>query len=68
MNQVSLKIKHAMLDNNLNNTELAQKLNTTRQNIGRILSSDDFKISTLESIANALNCDLQIEFIPKKDI
>lgn len=44
---------------------LAQKMGTTRQNVHRILSGKDFKVSTLNEIANALGYSLKIEFIPQ---
>ncbi len=65
MKNISLQIKHIMLDKDMTQDDLAKKMDTTRQNISRMLSGKDFKISTLEAIADALDCDLHIDIIPR---
>ncbi len=63
---ITEKVKEYMRLKNIPHTTLAEKLNTSNQNISRILNSDDLKVSTLEKIAKAL--DLPIKYFFDDDL
>ncbi len=50
---------------NLPEAELARRLGTSPQNLNKKMKSDRFTESDLRHIAEALNCDLDINFIMK---
>lgn len=47
--------------------ELASKCGWTRANYFNKLKRGNFKLSDLETIANAMGCDLSVEFIERKN-
>lgn len=58
-----LKLRHLY---NLTQKQLAEMASTHQSRISRIESGeDDFRISTLVTIANALNSDVEIRLIPR---
>lgn len=54
-------IKIVMIKRQLTQTTLAERLNTSQSNIGTQLKRNNFQISQLERIADALDCDLVIK-------
>lgn len=58
-------IKIALIKKKLNERQLAIIMNESPQNINRKLKSD-MKISFLTSVANAMNCDVDITFIDRE--
>lgn len=58
-------IKMALIKKKLNERQLAIIMNESPQNINRKLKSD-MKISFLTSVANAMNCDVDIRFIDRE--
>ena len=56
---------------NISESELARRMGTSPQNLHNKMKRDNFTESDLAEIANALNCNLKIQFIsklsPKKD-
>ena len=58
-------IKMALIKKKLNERQLAIIMNESPQNINRKLKSD-MKISFLTSVANAMNCDVDITFIDRE--
>lgn len=54
-----------MNEQGLTKETLAERLGTTRQNVHRILSGKDFKLSVLDDLAHALGYGLKIEFVPQ---
>ena len=59
------KIKSILIYKDSTITELAAKLNKSTQNLSNLLKKDNFRESELIDIADALNCDLEINFIDK---
>lgn len=51
--------------NNMSEAELARLMSETPQNVNRKLKGD-IKVSFLESLATALDCQLEITFIDNK--
>lgn len=69
MNNTEIKkyIQHCLVErDNMSMRTLAKKMNTTPQNLNGIFTNNNFKISTLESIADALDSDLQVSFIARE--
>lgn len=59
------KIKSILIYKDSTITELAAKLNKSTQNLSNLLKKDNFRESELIDIADALNCDLEINFIDR---
>lgn len=47
---------------NISLTELASRLNITPQNLNNKLTLDNFKLTELQKIANALDLSLNVQF------
>jgi hypothetical protein len=58
-------IKIALVKKKLNERQLALLMNEAPQNINRKIKSD-MKISFIEQVATALDCELEIRFIDKE--
>lgn len=52
--------------NNMSEAELARRTGQTPQNMSNKYKRNTFKISELERVAEALDCELRIEFIDKQ--
>lgn len=66
--QIAAEIIKARTKAKMTQVELAEKLGTKPTAISRLESPNYGKVSvsTLKKIAQALNCDLTIQFLPKK--
>ena len=51
---------------NISESELARRMGTSPQNLHNKMKRDNFTESDLAEIAEALNCDLKIQFISKE--
>lgn len=60
---ISNKIKHLLIERDMTIKELAEKLNTSGNNISNKLRRDNFSEKEIKKIAEALNCDYDISFI-----
>lgn len=60
------KIKVIMKRNNFTMTELANQLNCSRQNLSNKMSRNNFDERELTAIANALGCELEINFMNRE--
>lgn len=57
-------ILHCLISKgNMSLRQLAAKIPTTPQNLNNIMNKNNLKVSTLESIAKALDAKLEIKFI-----
>lgn len=45
--------------------DIAETLNQSRQNFSNKMNRDNFTIKELMAIANALDCDLKVQFVSK---
>ena len=63
---VSKFIKVELAKNDMNQSNLAELLGITRQNVHIRMTRNAWKVSDLERIADALNCDLSVEFIKRE--
>lgn len=62
----SRKVNILLMDKKIQKKQLAEKLNTTKSNIGNKLTRDNFSEKEMIDIANALNCELVIKLIDKE--
>ena len=54
-------IKHTMIDEDIQASELAIKMNKSKQSISNLLKQDNYTLNTLYHLCNALNCELHID-------
>lgn len=64
---ISKEIKKILIDEELTQSQLAEKLGTSQQNMNAKLKRDNFSNKEMQEIADALGYDLKIEFIKKTD-
>lgn len=64
---VSEKIKIILKRNGLTTSVLADRLGISRQNLSNKLSRNNFSEKDIYSIADALNCDVDIRFINREN-
>lgn len=57
------KIKVIADRRGLNNTQLAEATNMTRQNLSNKIGRGDLRESDMRNMADALNCTLKISFV-----
>ena len=62
---INLLIRTELIKHDMTIGELVQKLGCSRQALGVRLRRNDMKVSTLEQIAELLDCQLNISFSPK---
>ena len=60
-------IRMKMLEKEISLTEVAKRTNHTVQNLHYKFKKEDFKMSELKAIADALSCELVIELRNKKE-
>ena len=59
---VGEKIKVIMKRQNINMTELAERVGQSRQNLSNKMSRDNFTEADMRAIASALECEVNVEF------
>ncbi|MGO5337919.1 helix-turn-helix domain-containing protein [Bilifractor sp. LCP19S3_H10] len=59
-------IQKMLIDKNMNKKTLAEKCGWSPSNLRNKLKRDNFSENELKTIADALDCDLEIDFIPRK--
>lgn len=62
---VTKKIKQVMLDNDMGQEDLAILMKTTQSNISKKFKANNYRIKELEEIAEALGCNLEVNFVKK---
>lgn len=63
--EILSEIKHIMDLNDIPMKDLANRLNTSQQNLSKIFKVANPRCSTLFDICSALNIDIEINFITK---
>lgn len=63
---VAKKIRIILVEENLKIIDLADRLNTSQQNISAKLKRNNFSVKEMEEIAEALGYSLEINFTKKK--
>ena len=61
------EIKKILIEEELTQAQLAEKIGTSQQNINAKIRRDNFNEKEIKEIANALGYELKIEFIKKND-
>lgn len=64
---ISKEIKKILIDEDLTQAELAEKIGTSQQNMNAKLKRDNFSNKEMQEIAEALGYELKIEFVKKTD-
>jgi DNA-binding Xre family transcriptional regulator len=65
MDSTTRKIKQILLDKNIKQNDICDKLGFNKGNFSTLLKKDVYKTDILEAIADAMNCDIQITFIDR---
>lgn len=63
---VAKDIQKMLIDKNIKKKELAEECGWSPSNLYGKMQRDNFSENELLQIANALDCDLEIKFIPRK--
>ena len=63
---VTKTIKMILAYKEINISNLADKLETSRPNLSQKFKRDNFSEKEMQEIADALNCDLKISFIDRE--
>ncbi|MDU1843630.1 helix-turn-helix transcriptional regulator [Clostridium sp.] len=63
---VAKKIRIMLVEENLKIIDLADRLNTSQQNISAKLKRNNFSVKEMEEIAEALGYSLEINFTKKE--
>lgn len=58
-------LKKLLIDEEITQGELANKIETTQQNLSKKFKNNSFYVRDLEKIAEALGYELKIEFVKK---
>ena len=68
LKDIMLKIEHIMLDSDIRQKDISNKTGWSRQTVSNLLACrrDSINIDTLNSLCDAIGCDLIID-IRKKD-
>lgn len=64
---ISKEIKKILIDEDLTQADLAEKVGTSQQNMNAKLKRDNFSNKEMQEIADALGYELKIEFIKKQN-
>ncbi len=64
---IQKQIKHIMIDSDIQQQEIADKMHKSKQAINKLLkdNNSNYTLNTLYQLCNALNCDLHIDIIPR---
>ena len=65
---ISKEIKKILIDEDLTQAELAEKIGTSQQKMNAKLKRDNFSNKEMQEIAEALGYELKIEFIKKESL
>lgn len=66
MNRFTFLVKEYLLKNNLKQKIISDNLNMSSSATSQLLSQDNISLNKMLLIAEALDCDLKIELIPRK--
>ena len=62
-NNLTEKLKIAMIKQGVNQIELAQRVGQTQSNLSQKMVANNFKLSEYEKLVTALGCELEISII-----
>ena len=61
--ELTKKLKIAMIEQNINQVELAKKVGQNQGNLSSKMSADNFRINEYEKLVKALGCELEVNII-----
>ena len=61
--EITKKVKRLMVENDLNATQLAEKIETTQSNLSRKMKNESYSVADLVKIAEATGVKLEINFV-----
>ena len=59
-------IQKALIDRHMKKKDLAEKIGKSQKNLSNFWKQNNPTLSTMQSFADALDCDLVISLVPKK--
>lgn len=62
--QLIIEYKKILLDKQISQKEIAQKLNITPQALNKIINKQNFSFNDMEKLLAAVNYDMVIQFVP----
>lgn len=62
--QLIIEFKKLLLDKQISQREIALKLNITPQALTKIINKQNFSFDDMEKLLNAVNYDMDVQFIP----
>lgn len=65
MNVFGNVVKHFLVDNNLQQGDIAKRANITNANVSQLLNRSNISLDKMIMISEALDCELKIELVPK---
>ena len=66
MNIFGYVVKQYLLNNNLKQNDIANNSDMTKATVSKLLNRDNISLDKMLEIANALNCNLEINLVPKE--
>ena len=65
MNQFSLAVKRFLIENDLKQKYIVDKLGLSKNAVSSALNRDNISLEKMQLIADALDCDLEITLKPR---
>lgn len=62
--QLIIEFKKILLDKQISQREVAQRLGITPQALTKIINKQNFSFDDMEKLLHAVECDMDIQFIP----
>ena len=59
-------VQKALIDRHMKKKDLAEKMGKSQKNLSNFWKQDNPTLSTMQSFADALDCDLVISLVPKE--
>lgn len=66
MQSITKKIKRILLEKDMKQNYICDKLGYNKGNFSTLLKKDIYKTDDLEQIADVMNCDIEIVFIDRE--
>lgn len=65
MNIFGRIVKQYLLDNDIRQQEIVDKMNVAKNTVSQSLNRPNVTLDTMLKIADALDCDLEIKLVPR---
>lgn len=62
-NKINKALKIAMIQHNITNNELSERMQKSKQATSNLLKQDNYTLDTLDSLLNALGYKLKLTFV-----